>query len=295
LSLLGDASVVKLHLVSAALSATNVSLIDAFRATGADAALSTPEELAERGRPGDVALGRIDVLATFEGVEPGVWELRRAKSRGVRVLNGPATLLAAHDKLGTAIRLAGAGLPHPRTAHVDGASALPRLEFPVVVKPRFGSWGRDVYRCEDAGELAACLASLDGKGWFERHGAIVQELVPPCGFDLRLIVAAGEVVGAIERVAADGEWRTNIALGGWRRRTVPPASACALAIEAAAAIGGDLVGVDLLPDGNGGWVVLELNGAVDFTSEYTLNGTDVFELTARTLTPLELPVAAVAQ
>jgi [lysine-biosynthesis-protein LysW]--L-2-aminoadipate ligase len=282
---------VKLHLVSDALSATNASLIEALRAAGADAALSTPAELSRRALPGDVALGRIDVLDSLEGVGPGVWELRRAKSRGVHVLNGPATLLAAHDKLGTAIRLAGAGLPHPRTAHVDGASALPRLEPPVVVKPRFGSWGRDVYLCADAGELAACLASLEGRGWFVRQGAIVQELVPPCGYDLRLVVAAGEVVGAIERVAADGEWRTNIALGGWRRKAVPPPVACSLAVAAAAAIGADLVGVDLLPDGNGGWVVLELNGAVDFTSEYSLNGVDVFDLAARALAPVELPVA----
>ena len=35
--------------------------------------------------------------------------------------------------------------------------------------------------------------------------------------------------------------------------------------------GGDLIGVDLLPDGEGGWVVLELNGAVEWTREYSLD------------------------
>ena len=44
-----------------------------------------------------------------------------------------------------------------------------------------------------------------------------------------------------------------------------------LALEAAAAAGGDLIGVDLLPDGEGGWVVLELNGAVEWTREYSLD------------------------
>ena len=46
---------------------------------------------------------------------------------------------------------------------------------------------------------------------------------------------------------------------------------------AAAAIGGDLVGVDLLPDGLGGWVVIELNAAVDFNELYALGHQDVYE------------------
>ena len=108
----------------------------------------------------------------------------------------------------------------------------------------------------------------------------MQELVEPQGFDLRLLVAAGEVVGAIERVAAPGEWRTNIALGGTRRRTNPPVEACAIAARAAAAVRGDLVGVDLIPAGSS-WRVIEINGAVDFNDDYSLDGGDVFDRTIR--------------
>jgi ribosomal protein S6--L-glutamate ligase len=281
------------HLVSGTLNPTNASLIEALREAGLDARLTLPADLAA-AHPGDVALGRIDVMQTLEGVQPGMSQLRRAQGRGVHVLNDAGTLLAAHDKLMTAIRLASAGVPHPRTAHVDGSAFLPTLTPPYVVKPRFGSWGRDVYRCEDALELAACLASLSGRPWFERQGVLVQELVRPQGYDLRVIVAGGAVAGAIERVSAEGEWRTNIALGGWRRPTDPPAEARALAIEAAAALGGDLLGVDLLPDGNGGWTVLEINGAVDFTSEYSLDGGDVFAEVAHALAPAHLLETAVA-
>jgi glutathione synthase/RimK-type ligase-like ATP-grasp enzyme len=46
-------------------------------------------------------------------------------------------------------------------------------------------------------------------------------------------------------------------------------------VRAAAAVGGDLVGVDLLPDERG-WRVIEINGAVDFTDDYALDGRDVF-------------------
>ena len=48
-----------------------------------------------------------------------------------------------------------------------------------------------------------------------------------------------------------------------------------LAIAAAAAVGADFVGVDLLPV-PGGQVVIELNGAVEFDSVYDLAGTDVY-------------------
>jgi hypothetical protein len=48
-------------------------------------------------------------------------------------------------------------------------------------------------------------------------------------------------------------------------------------------LSGDVVGVDLLPDGDGGWVVLELNGAVQFTREYRLGGQDVFERVVQAL------------
>jgi glutathione synthase/RimK-type ligase-like ATP-grasp enzyme len=56
-----------------------------------------------------------------------------------------------------------------------------------------------------------------------------------------------------------------------------------LALAAAAAVGADLVGVDLLPAPDGGHVILELNGAVDFSPDYSLGGHDVFERTAATL------------
>jgi hypothetical protein len=45
----------------------------------------------------------------------------------------------------------------------------------------------------------------------------------------------------------------------------------------------DFVGVDFLPDGNGGWVVLEVNGAVDFTPQYGFDGERFFERVLDTL------------
>jgi RimK family alpha-L-glutamate ligase len=263
---------------------TNELLVGALHERGVRAQLVASTVLRERVRCSDLVLGRLDVRRTLDGVEEGLEELRRVERLGVRVLNPAASLLACHDKLHSTLTVGRLGLPQPITAHADWDTPMPNVDFPVVVKPRFGSWGRDVFLCESRGQLQRCLKGLRDRTWFRRQGVLVQALVPPAGFDLRLVVAAGRVVGAIERVAAAGEWRTNIALGGSRRPTIPTPRACALATAAAAALAGDLVGVDLLPLGNGDYVVLEVNGAVDFTHEYSLLGRDVFDEVARIVT-----------
>jgi len=270
-----SAGTARLAVVARTATETNVRLLEAAGRLGHDAVLVQPEEAAALLGRDDLALGRLDVLPSLDGPEPGLESLRALEHQGIAVANRAGALLAAHDKLVTALRLAGASLPHPRTAHV-GDDVEVEFELPVVVKPRFGSWGSDVTLCRTRASLRRCLRSLRLRPWFQQQGALVQELVDAGGRDLRIVVAGGEVVGAIQRIAAPGEWRTNVALGGTREPVEPPLAACYLAQRAAEAIGADFVGVDLLPDGQGGYVVIELNGAVDFTDEYALGGQDVF-------------------
>jgi RimK family alpha-L-glutamate ligase len=254
-------------------------------------AVLTPGQALARLGPGDVALGRLDVLSTLDGVEPGLWALERMAASGVTVLNGRRTLVAAHDKLATAGSLFAAGVPHPRTVHVAPWLPLPELEPPLVLKPRFGSWGSDVFRCNDEESIAATLAELETRPWYAATGAVAQKLVAPRGYDLRLVVAGGSVVGAVRRVAAPGEWRTNVALGARREPVTPPPDACAIALAAAAAVDGMLVGIDLLPADLGTWVVLEVNGAVDFTSTYSI-GDEVFAAVTAALRAVGVEAAA---
>jgi RimK family alpha-L-glutamate ligase len=235
---------------------------------GVESLLLTPAQALARLGSGDVALGRLDVLHSLDGIEPGAWAFEALEERGCRLLNRRHSILGAHDKRRTAKGLAEAGLPHPATQVVRRADTEVELEPPFVVKPPFGSWGEDVVLCPDRAALSRCLRGLRDRAWFRTTGAVVQELVPPIGHDLRLVVAGRRVVGAIERVAPAGEWRTNVALGGIRRPVVPPPRACDLAVAAATALGIDLVGIDLLPVGAGEYVVLELNAAVEFTPEY---------------------------
>jgi RimK family alpha-L-glutamate ligase len=255
---------------------TNVALAAAAEALGAAASVLSPRDALRVLEPGDVALGRLDVRSGLDGMEGGSVELERLAAGGVEVLNRPSSIVVAHDKLLTARALRLAGVPHPHTWLIADGMPSPAPELPLVVKPRFGSWGRDVVLCRTAEELDAALEQAALHGWFREHGALAQELVPPLGWDLRVLVAGGRIVGAARRIAAPGEWRTNVALGG---RSEPvaalPQPARTLSLSAAAAIRGDLVGVDLLPTGNG-FVVSELNGAVDFHPHYALDLENVF-------------------
>jgi hypothetical protein len=175
---------------------------------------------------------------------------------------------------GSAPDIAGQGIANPIGMIWSGAMMLEHL-------------GEKAAAASIVAAIERTLAYLETRAWYAATGALAQKLVSPRGYDLRLVIAGDRVVGAVKRVAAAGEWRTNVALGARREPMQPPADACEIAVAAAAAIDGALVGVDLLPADVGTWVVLELNGAVDFNSAYSLDD-DVF--TAATAALLATPV-----
>ena len=133
-------------------------LVGAWLAAGIEASVLTPAFALATLEAGDVALFRLDVLPTLDGVEPGFDVFPALEQRGVRVLNRPEALLAAHDKLRTSAVLAAAGLRQPETFHVIAERRPTHLPLPCVVKPRFGSWGKDVVLCKTRSDLDRALA-----------------------------------------------------------------------------------------------------------------------------------------
>ena len=261
---------------------TNTALASAWRASDSYGILSPREALGFLGH-GDVALARLDVRRSLDAVEPGLSDLVELERRGVRVLNRPEALLAGHDKLLTARLLESGCVPTPRTVFAgDDWGELVSL-LPLVLKPRFGSWGADVFRVDDEGELRRLERKLAGRPWLVRGGAIAQELIPSIGFDLRVLVARGEVVGAVRRRTSDGEWRTNVSCGARRiAETVEPRAA-RLALEAVEMTCLDLAVADIMPLPGEGFCVLEVNAAPDFGLDYNTDE-NVFDLVAERLT-----------
>jgi len=282
---------VRVGVIGSSANDGTVGLVERWQALGVDVRLVTAGEALATLRRTDLAVARLDIRPSLDGVEPGLLAVLRLERRGIEVVNPASALLAAHDKLRTARLLGAAHLPHPPTVHVRSSTQLAG-PYPFVLKPRFGSWGAGVALCRDHADVDRYLEGAAGMTWFTRHGVLRQELVPNEGRDLRVLVAGGRVVGAIERRAAPGEWRTNISLGGTSASVEPPDDARELATTAALVAGADLVGVDLMRDPDGSLVVIELNAAVDFDSEYSFGGEDVYAAAAEALdlTPaLDLP------
>ena len=92
---------VRVGVIGGSRNETNSLLVDAWTAAGIDARLLSPEDACCRLGAGDVALVRIDVRESLDGVEPGLELMDALAEGGVRILNTPEALLGAHDKLET--------------------------------------------------------------------------------------------------------------------------------------------------------------------------------------------------
>jgi ribosomal protein S6--L-glutamate ligase len=207
----------------------------------------------------DAVLVRMMPAGSLEQVAFRLSVLHRLHASGVRVVNRPAALETCMDKYMMTVRLAGAGLPVPATAvcqrTTEAMAALERLGGDVVVKPLFGSEGRGIVRVSDPDLAWRTFRAVE-----QTRGVIyLQRFVPHHGYDLRAFVLGGRLLAAMRRTSAD-DWRTNVARGA-RAETVTLSDAQEeLAVRAAAAVGADVAGVDLLPDAEGSLFVLEVNG-----------------------------------
>src|SRR5262249_30478690 len=165
---------------------------------------------------------------------------------GVMVWNDARAIERCVDKSMTSFLLARAGIPTPDTWAVqdrDAARAIvARVHGPLVLKPLFGSQGRGLRLIRNPDELPQPGDIAGGVYYLQRFVGVERD-----GFhDFRLLVSGGRVVAAMMRHST--EWITNIKRGGRPVTVVANDDTKALAIRAAAAVGADFAGVDILYD-----------------------------------------------
>jgi RimK family alpha-L-glutamate ligase len=222
----------------------------------------------------DAVLARIIPDGSLEQIIFRVDALHWMEARGVPVVNSPRAIERSVDKFYTTALLQESGLPTPETVVCErAADALAAMQAmnDVVVKPLFGSLGHGIVRVSDP-DIALRVAKT-----LERLRAVfyVQRAVDTAGRDIRAFVVGGRVIGAIERFAAAGEWRSNVSRGARVRPLVMPAEWERLAVRAAAAVGADYAGVDLLPSRAGEVFVAEVNGIPGWRGLAAATGIDV--------------------
>jgi ribosomal protein S6--L-glutamate ligase len=220
----------------------------------------------------DVVLARIIPSGSLEQIIFRVDALHRLEDRGIRVVNSPRAIERTVDKFWTSTLLEQCAIPTPETVVCDDpeeAIAAYRTLGDVIVKPLFGSMGLGMVRVSDEEMAFRVFRTLEQI----RGVYYVQRTVDHDGTDIRAFVLGGRVIAAIERRAAG--WRTNLARGGTARSFSLSEQLSALAVRAAAAVGADYAGVDLLTGRDGTTYVLEVNGIPGWRGLQEATGLDI--------------------
>ena len=199
----------------------------------------------------------LGLAATFNRIRP--------------MLNPPRAVLTAIHKFATAAALADDGIRVPDALLALSNDRLnqgrDRFGEMGVYKTAIGTHGGGTWKVDltepvnpKVGNRQAFLQEFIGRD-AERHR------------DLRVYVVGGEIVASMYRYAAEGEWRTNVALGGEVQDAGAeiPEAAAEMALDAAEVIGLDYAGVDLVEDEEG-WFVLEVNPTAGFRGLFRASG-----------------------
>ncbi|HEX6615804.1 MAG TPA: RimK family alpha-L-glutamate ligase [Gemmatimonadales bacterium] len=229
----------------------------------------------------DAVLARIIPSGSLEQIIYRVDALHRLEERGVRVMNSPRAIERTVDKFWTSALLERCGIPTPDTivceTNEEAFAAFRELRD-VIVKPLFGSMGLGMTRVSDEDMAFRVFKTIEQI----RGVYYLQRVVEHGGRDIRAFVVGGQVIAAIER-RSDG-WRTNISRGGTARPVALSPAWSALALRAAAAVGAEYAGVDLLPADDGTVYVLEVNGIPGWRGLQEATGVDVADAVIGQLT-----------
>jgi [lysine-biosynthesis-protein LysW]--L-2-aminoadipate ligase len=228
-------------------------------------------DLQSRDFPFDVVLERSISFGR------SLYTLQVLEARGMRCINRAQVVETCGDKLRTTEALLQAGVAVPRTllAFTPEAAleAIETLGYPVVLKPVVGSWGRMVSRINDRDAAEALLEHLDVLGSWQQHVYYVQEHIAKPGRDIRAFVVGDEPICAIYRHS--DHWITNTARGGRASNCPVEGSVGDLALQAAQAVGGGVLAIDLLETTDGRFLVNEVNHTMEFRNSIDTTGVNI--------------------
>jgi [lysine-biosynthesis-protein LysW]--L-2-aminoadipate ligase len=194
-----------------------------------------------------------------------VYASRLLEAAGVPVINGADTAEVCADKVKNSLALSAAGVPTPATEVAftveQAMEVIESFGYPCVLKPVVGSWGRLMAKLESPAAAEAVLEHKATLGHYEHKVFYVQEFVEKPGRDIRVVAVDGEPVAAMTR--SSDHWITNAAKGGTTRAFEPDERVRELTAAASEAVGGGLLGVDLMETGED-YTVHEVNHTVEF-------------------------------
>ncbi len=203
--------------------------------------------------------------------------LRILNDWGISTVNTAYVADVCGNKLVTSSALARAGVPSTRVkvAFTPGSAvkAIEEIGYPVVLKPAVGSWGRLLSKINDRDAAETVLEHKEILGSYHHSIYYIQEYIKKPGRDIRAFVIGDETVAAIYRAAE--HWITNTARGGQASNCPVTPELNKLCVAAARAVGGGIVGVDLLEDPERGYLANEVNYTIEFRNSIATTGVDI--------------------
>ena len=158
-------------------------------------------------------------------------------------------------------------IPTPKTyfsfSSESAAENIEKVGYPLVIKPLIGSWGRGVMQIKDRDTMDAIFEIRDITDSPHDRIYYLQELIKRPPRDIRVITVGDEPIAAMYRKSSGG-FKTNIALGADPELCEITKEMEDMAVKASKAMGGGILGIDMMEDEQNGLVVHEVNNTVEF-------------------------------
>ena len=185
----------------------------------------------------------------------------------VPVLNRFDVASVCGNKMFMTLLLKKNNIPTPKTYFSfssDSASEnLEKVGYPLVIKPIIGSWGRGVMPIRDKDAMDAIIEVREITDRPHDRIYYLQEVINRPPRDIRVITVGDEPIAAMYRKSSGG-FKTNIALGADPEICEITKEMEDLASKASRAMGGGILGIDIMEDEKRGLVVHEVNNTVEF-------------------------------
>lgn len=198
---------------------------------------------------------------------------------GLPVVNSFSVSEICGNKLITSLILKKNNVPTPKTTFAfsteSARECMKKLGYPLVVKPIIGSWGRGVYQIKDQSMAEMMLDSRQENDNSFSRIYYFQELIDRPSRDIRCIVIGDQIVASVFRYSSENEWRTNVAVGGRSEMAPLTSELKEIVLKASNAVGGGILGVDLMEDKERGYLVHEVNNTVEFRGASAVCKSDI--------------------
>jgi [lysine-biosynthesis-protein LysW]--L-2-aminoadipate ligase len=185
----------------------------------------------------------------------------------VPVLNKFQVANQCGNKMFMTLLLKKHNVPTPKTyfsfSSESASENIEKVGYPLVIKPVIGSWGRGVMQLKDKDTADALFEIRDITDSPHDRIFYLQELIKRPPRDIRVITVGDEPIAAMYRKSSGG-FKTNIALGADPELCEITKEIEEISTKASKAMGGGILGIDIMEDEKRGLVVHEVNNTVEF-------------------------------